>query len=175
MHPKSYYLDLRKNYTPENIKLIFVFESPPESGSYFYDSTGPTSEPLFKELMKLINVEATTKHEGLTAFMNRGLLLTDATFTPVNGISNNRLRDKTIMENFANLKQELLGLSPNQETPVVLAKVNVCDLLEKPLKQAGFNILNQGLRIPFPSTGNQRRFHEAISMLQLENELGDRY
>jgi hypothetical protein len=33
-------------------------------------------------------------------------------------------------------------------------KANVCDL-EPKLKTVGFNILNGGVRIPFPGTGNK--------------------
>jgi hypothetical protein len=40
-------------------------------------------------------------------------------------------------------------------------KANVCDL-EPKLKTVGFNILNGGVRIPFPGTGNQGKFRTAV-------------
>jgi len=42
---KEYYLKLRNKYLPENLRIIFIAESPPASGRYFYDETGSTSEP----------------------------------------------------------------------------------------------------------------------------------
>jgi hypothetical protein len=48
-------------------------------------------------------------------------------------------------------------------------KANVCDL-EPKLKTVGFNILNGGVRIPFPGTGNQGKFRTLIrKILGLKN------
>ncbi len=46
---KEYYLKLRNKYLPESLKIIFILESPPASGKYFYNETGKTTEPLFDE------------------------------------------------------------------------------------------------------------------------------
>ncbi len=40
--------------------------------------------------------------------------------------------------------------------------LNVCELLEARLKEAGFNVLNHGTRIPFPSAGQQNKFRERV-------------
>jgi hypothetical protein len=53
MHSKSRYHKLRKKYLPDRIKLIFLLESPPASGDYFYDPAGRTTEQLFSAMMKL--------------------------------------------------------------------------------------------------------------------------
>ena len=55
---KDYYIQLINKHLPEGLNLIFILESPPASGKYFYNETGKTSEPLFNELMKAINFEA---------------------------------------------------------------------------------------------------------------------
>lgn len=52
MPPKSRYHNLRKKPSP--LKLVFILESPPVSGKYFYDPTGKTTEPLFAAMMKVI-------------------------------------------------------------------------------------------------------------------------
>ena len=49
------YLDLRRQYQPENIKLVIIAESPPDSGLYFYDPAGAVSEPLFRAFMPDLN------------------------------------------------------------------------------------------------------------------------
>jgi len=51
---KEYYLRFRNKYHPTNIKTVFILESPPASGKYFYDESGNVSEPLFKAMMKLL-------------------------------------------------------------------------------------------------------------------------
>lgn len=75
--PRSYYLDLRREFEPTNVTLIIVAESPPIGGKYFYDSTGDVSEPLFSALMKPFGIPRTTKSklDGLRAFQERGCVL----------------------------------------------------------------------------------------------------
>ena len=66
---KEYYHRLRAKYLPENLKYIFILESPPVSGLYFYDESGKTSEPLFMEMMKLIGYRPENKKDALEKFM----------------------------------------------------------------------------------------------------------
>jgi hypothetical protein len=50
-------------------------------------------------------------------------------------------------------------LLPDQSTPLILLKANVCRLLERQLSIDGFNVLNSGRVVYFPSTGRQKEFH----------------
>lgn len=86
----------------------------------------------------------------------------DATYTPVN---HDHLalqqRNKRILHDLPVLVEELREyVGPG--TGVVLVKANVCTLLEPILTAHGFPILNRGRTIPFPSTGQQNRFREAV-------------
>ncbi len=81
---KEYYFRLRKHYQPPKIKTVFVLESPPVSGKYFYDESGLVSEPLFSAMMKLLPIVPQTKKEGLQQFASTGHFLVDATYEPVN-------------------------------------------------------------------------------------------
>jgi len=72
---RDYYLRLRNKYLPDNLQYIFVLESPPASGLYFYDESGKTSEPLFTEMMKLLDVNPKNKGEGLKLFQKAGICL----------------------------------------------------------------------------------------------------
>jgi hypothetical protein len=59
------YLRMRERYLPEHPKIIFVLESPPKSGKYFYNPEGLISEPLFSAMMKgVLEIKPTTKDEG---------------------------------------------------------------------------------------------------------------
>jgi hypothetical protein len=99
------YADLRGRYTPEHPKIIFVLESPPVSGKYFYDPDGFTTEPLFSGMMKdVLELSPKTKHEGLIGFTAHDYLLLDATYTPVNIPGNKNARNK------ASAKQNHQGL-----------------------------------------------------------------
>lgn len=63
------YLRFRAPYLPEHRKIVFVLESPPKSGLYFYNPAGRVSEPLFSAMMKnVIGIQPRLKDEGLCEF-----------------------------------------------------------------------------------------------------------
>jgi hypothetical protein len=105
------------------------------------------------------------KHDGLTAFAARGYLLLDATYTPVNIPGSPSVRKKAaaaqIIRDLPLLVEELRKHC-RSGTKLLLVKANVCELLDRPLRQKGFNVLNGNLSIPFPSNGQQPRFRKMI-------------
>ncbi len=154
---------MRAPYLPQHRKIVFVLESPPKSGLYFYNPTGRVSEPLFSAMMKdIIGIKPDSKDQGLREFASRGFLLIDATYTPVNHDHlSAQERNKRILDDLPVLVEELRGYA-GPDTGVVLVKANVCTLLEPILTARGFRILNRGRTIPFPSNGQQNRFREAV-------------
>jgi hypothetical protein len=158
---ENYYLSLRRAYEPESIRLLIIAESPPVSGLYFYDPTGAPSEPLFAALMRQLRLSPIDKDTGLREFRRIGWVLVDATYEPVNEHSRTkRDRDRVIVRDYPRLRDDLLNLTPDRSSPVVLIKANVCQVLEQKLKEDGFNVINRGSRIYFPSNGRQREFEQ---------------
>jgi len=142
-----------------------IAESPPVSGKYFYDPAGATSEWLFAALMKQIRFSPSTKEEGLREFQRRGWILVDATYEPVNkGLSDSN-RDKVIERDYPLLRDDLKRLTPDRSAPLVLIKANVCRILKPKLVQDGFNVLNRDDSVPFPSHGQQNKFHKRFSAI----------
>ena len=136
-------------------------ESPPSSGLYFYNPEGLISEPLFAAIMRVLEFSPPSKTTGLQYFQQRGWALVGATYEPVNKLSS-PTRDEVIIRDYPLLRDDLVSLMPNRDAPVALIKTNVRRLLEAKLKEDGFNVLNRGRPIYFPSHGNQRKFHEQI-------------
>ena len=159
---QKYYLNLRNRFRPKKTRTVFVLESPPASGKYFYDTTGFVSEPLFAAMMELLSIEPGTKQEGLEYFSNMGHFLVDASYEPVNKLKE-KAREKTILDNYKNLVQDLNSLGNPNTINYVLIKANICRLLEPRLKAQGFNVVNNGIVVPFPSTGQQNNFREEIA------------
>jgi hypothetical protein len=153
------YLYLRRRYKPNKIKLIILAESPPASGKYFYDPEGRITEPLFAALMRQIPVSPKSKEDGLRKFRRRGWLLVDATYEPVNKLKQSS-RNAVIDRGYRALRKDLATLMSGRSIPLVLIKKNVCRKLEPKLKEAGFEVLNGGLEIPFPSNSRQPEFHD---------------
>lgn len=163
---EQYYVNLRDRYRPTQTRLIFIAESPPSSGKYFYDPEGLTAEPLFRALMcDVLERQVASKTDGLKAFQEEGYLLLDATYVPVNkGLSNGE-RDQIVLAGYEGLTRELVALSPQKSTPIILIKKNVCVLLEAKLLHDGFIVRNNGIVVPFPSRWQERRFREAIKQI----------
>lgn len=157
------YLRFRAPYLPKQREIIFVLESPPKSGLYFYNSEGKVSEPLFSAMMKdVIGIKPESKDQGLREFASRGFLLIDATYAPVNHdhLSVHE-RNRRILADLPILLEELREYV-GPETGVVLVKANICTLLGPILTSHGFPILNRGRTIPFRSNGQQNKFREAV-------------
>ena len=159
---KTYYLKLRDRYKPTVLKTIFILESPPASGKYFYDETGAVTEPLYTAFMRLLSYKPITKKEGLEYFAQTGHFLVDATYQPVNHLKE-KDRKRVILSNYNALVEDLKSLRVVDQSKLVLVKANICRLLEGRLLRDGFNVINKGVIIPFPSSGQQRRFREMVS------------
>jgi hypothetical protein len=159
------YLSLRRVYEPQTLKLIIVAESPPISGRYFYNPDGAITEPLFAALiMKQLNLSPGTKEAGLRAFQGRGWLLVDATYEPVNKLTDAG-RNNVIHRDYPSLRHDLRQLTGKQAIPLVLLKANVCRTLQPKLIADGFNVINQREVVYFPSNGRQNEFHKQFADL----------
>ena len=58
-----------------------------------------------------------------------------------------------------------MALLPDPGVPVILLKANVCRLLEPKLREDGFNVINNGSPIYFPSNGRQPDFHRQFEVI----------
>jgi hypothetical protein len=158
---RDYYLRLRREHEPADIKLMIVAESPPASGKYFYEPTGSPKEWLFAAIMLQLGISPVTKEIGLRELKQRGWVLVDATYVPVDKLAKDagHDRDDVIVRDYPLLCEDLASLTPDRSsTPIVLIKSNVCRILGPLLTRDGFQVLNNGNAIYFPSHGNQTKF-----------------
>ena len=87
-----------------------------------------------------------------------------ATYKKVNRLTDNE-RDTAILSDFHDLVSDLERIRPQEEIPIILVKANICRLLEERLTSIGFNVINNGVVIPFPSHGHQKRFHSEMNKI----------
>jgi len=97
--------------------------------------------------------------------------LVDATYEPVNKGLSNSSRDKVIERDYPLLRDDLARLTPDRLAPLVLIKANVCRILKPKLVQDGFNVLNRDDSVPFPSTGQQNKFHDRFGSILRSAEI----
>jgi len=115
--------------------------------------------------MKRIGFTPSAKAEGLAELRQRGWLLVDATYQPVNPLSAKE-RDAVIEADYPLLRDDLNSLlGEHSDTPIIVIKANVCRLVEPRLARDGFTVLNKGSVVYFPSHGQQGRFHEQFDAL----------
>jgi hypothetical protein len=120
---KDDYVRVRKPFVPLETKTIFVCESPPISGTYFYDPSNGFHGPLFTAMMRdVLEFEPDSKERGLHEFANRGYLVLDATYQPVNGEGITASERRDIVEgSFEGLVEELHRYG-GEDTGIVLVE-----------------------------------------------------
>jgi len=178
---------LAESARPAHVRVLFVAESPPQRNrrvraSYFYlpHEQPPAEDPssLFwalAEALALPEARGTTyavarreravmKPRLLAEFRARGMWLVDAAKCAVNGVPDDRLRQRAVgrcAETW--LMRELSVLAPDR---IVLVKATVNDLLEPMLTRWGLGPrLLAGERIPHPGSGQRANFRAAMRRL----------
>jgi hypothetical protein len=116
-------------------------------------------------MMKVINYRPVSKADGLREFAMRGYVLIDATYTPVNHIKNERKRNQAILRDLPDLIDDLRKIIGRQRIKIIIVKANICQMLEAPLKAVGFKVINNGISVPFPGSGQQNKFFQAIKQM----------
>jgi hypothetical protein len=162
---RSRYHRLRREYEPDDPTLLIVAESPPESGLYFYDPSGRTTEPIFSAFMDQLAIKPADKAAGLREMQRRGWLLIDATYEPIDKKfkSRDRRRDAVLLRDYRLLKQDVLALSAGRPLPIILIRENVCRVLDPLLTADGFQVLNRGRKVYLPINGNQAHFRRQFA------------
>jgi hypothetical protein len=166
---------MRQAYMPGRIRLLLVAEAPPESTDrFFYNPVVTSHDSLFLETTKVLYPEVwlgraardirAMKTELLQRFLADGFYLIDA----VDERLPQEMSDPqcaAILRANSSAKvaevQHLFASRAGAETFVVLIKGTVYDALASPLRTAGVQV-PQTAKIPFPGSGQQRRFREAF-------------
>jgi len=169
---------------PERLRLLFIAESPPRKNrrgrwSHFYlpheQPPGEDPSELFWALAEVLGLPeacgttyATARRERaafkpllLAELRARGMWLIDAAKCAVNGVADDRARQRAV-ERCAEawLGRELRALEPER---IVLVKATVRDLLEPMLTRWGLGPrLLVSERIPHPGSGQRANFRVAM-------------
>ena len=165
----------RDQYRPSKVKLLWIAESPPTSGSYFYFQKTTGRDHLFRETMRAIGLwpdkeimkKGVDKQPLLERFRSKGFFLIDTCSYPVDKLPD-RERRRAILDGTSGLEQLVSELNPNG---IIIVKSNIFDPVKRVLESSGFagKILNRK-PLPFPSHGRQRSYRKKISGMLRELE-----
>jgi hypothetical protein len=142
-----------REYMPKKVDLLLVAEAPPSTlDRYFYFPDVREQDSLFRYVCRaLLGRDPTRdgKANLLAELRDRGILLIDLQEEP---------RDGTPLVALApELVERCKSLDPEW---IVLIKTTVFDAAHDTLEKAGLPV--SSVRIPFPGSGQQKRFLEAF-------------
>lgn len=172
------YEKIRQRYKPDHIKVLLIAESPPpatEKGSsrHFYRSDKVRRDDrLFTNTIKVLYPDAADKTEAelepekeqwLRKFQSDGWYVIEALDESLPHEVTKKQRQERIRENLSVLLEKVRKLA-HKDTKIILIKSNVFDVAAKPLRQAGFNVLNKEL-LDYPGQFNQRAYREKLAKL----------
>ena len=138
---------------PERVRLLLVAEAPPKSlDRYFYFNHVRTQDSLFRHVVRsVLDVEATraAKAELLVRLRDSGVFLIDLKTDPFDR--------RPLSDRVPDLVSRIRLLEPEF---VMLIKVTAYDAAFALLAREQIPVVDE--RIPFPGSGQQKRFEAAM-------------
>ncbi|WJX99919.1 hypothetical protein [Curtobacterium sp. 458] len=170
MSEDPWYAERRARWQPERVRLLLVAESAPDDGGdlanrrFFFDETLTSKDGLFREVVRAryddppLTSGPNAKTPWLARLQADGVFLIDLAAEPVN-YHGAEQRAATLRRNIEATVTLASSLEPEG---IVLVKRNVFKLLNSPMRDAGLRVLHDDF-IPFPGSGQQRRFRERFA------------
>lgn len=141
--------EVRQSYRPDRVTTLFVGESAPHGGTFFYNQ----DSGLFREIRKAFKGDSSF----LNDFERNGFYLDDLVLEPVNHLEN-RDRRRLCRDAVSSLVTRLRDYKP--QTVVILLR-RIEPMVRSSIREAGLSC--QVYCTPYPGFGNQGRFHEAMT------------
>lgn len=145
---------LRERHRPGAIRTLFVGESRPANGKFFYD---PELRPIARWFERALELGG---DDFLCRFKNVGLYLDDLVLTPINGCRKGD-RDRLRHEAVPGLKNRIVRYTP---TLVVAIMKGIAPFV----REAAKGIARVEV-VPFPGNSHQREF--LIEMRKLRSAI----
>lgn len=170
MSEDPWYTKRRARWKPHEVRLLLIAESAPDDGGdianrrFFYDDNLTGKDGLFREVVRALYDDPAlvsgpnAKKPWLEKLKADRVFLIDLATVPVNEFGTAD-REAALARNISQTVSLAGGLSPDG---IVLVKQNVFDLLELPIRAAGLPLLHDAM-IPFPGSGQQKRFRERFA------------
>lgn len=170
MTEEAWYAERRAQWMPAHIRLLLIAESAPDDGGditsrrFFYDDALTGRDGLFREVVRALFDDPKLvsgpggKIPWLVRMKAAGIYLIDLATVPVTYLSPPE-RAAALRANIQSTVTTAIALNP---VGVVLVKRNVFELLERPILATGLHLLHDEF-IPFPASGQQKRFRERFT------------
>jgi hypothetical protein len=155
--------ELRRQYRPHPIKVLFVGESPPARGTFFYKGDSGLARYTKLSFQQAYSLPDLAMADFLHGFEAAGCYLDDLSLEPVNRMKASDRR--------AAWKREVEPLARRLEADSPRIIVPILRSIESSVRQAAERAgLLDRVRsaLPHPSMGNHRRYVAELSRLLVE-------
>lgn len=154
---------VRENYRPARVRVLFVGESPPTSGGFFYFGSGIVCSSTQRAFSQALGVTFATPSDFLDFFRDVGCFLEDLSHSPVDHLPPHRRTEalELCVDSFAKRLQELAP-----ELVIVFLK-KIAPLVERAVGEAGIP-LGMVRVLPFPGNGHQNRYIAGLTKILSE-------
>lgn len=143
----------RVSYRPDRITTLFVGESAPASGDFFYYG----NNAMLRHMQRATEAALRPADgEFLDRFKAYGWFLDDLVLTPVDKLSPTE-RKATCLAAMDGLRDRIAAYQP---LAIVSMLISIKSIVEAAAKAAGSNAPRYS--VPFPGMGQQTRFHNAM-------------
>jgi len=141
---------LRERYLPEQVRILFVGESPPASGRFFYQA----DSGLYRAIREvfLLAFRDLREERFLESFQSLGCYLVDLCGRPVDRLSA-RSRRRVCAAGEIRLARKIRRLDPEM---IVVVVRSIGDNVRRAAKNAGWT----GLQIVLPYPGRWHRYRQ---------------
>jgi hypothetical protein len=141
---------LRLSYRPQQIATLFVGESPPHNGTFFYKG----DSRLFRELKKVFGDSV----GFLSEFKAKGLFLDDLVLYPINHMEKAE-RKAHRWKGVPSVAQRMKSYQPSTVVALMCA---IKPMVVEAMRRAGLSRIPLYV-MPFPAQGNQVRFRTKMA------------
>ena len=141
--------ETRASYRPKRITTLFVGESAPHGGTFFYNQ----DSGLFREIRKAFRGNG----HFLEDFKRNGFYLDDLVLEPVNHLANKERRS-LCRQSVSSFVERLKNYQPKA---IVILLHSIKPMVLEAMHEAGISY--EPYCTPYPGFGNQPRFHRAMA------------
>ncbi len=144
--------NLRLKYKPTSVEILFVGESAPAGGTFFYNADSILFRNTYEAFVKTVGKDFESNTVFLNFFKESGYYLDDLCLTPINHWDK-KAKEKMREEGINPLSKRIRAYQP--KTIIVVMKAIESHVL-KAVEIAGLDV--QFKTLPFPAQGWQREY-----------------
>ena len=151
---------LRQSYKPDTIRVLFIGESPPAGGTFFYKADSNLARYTQRAFTNVFGSAVGDGEQFLRFFKELGCFLDDLCLTPINHLDE-RERRRYREQSVGDLAARLRDASPQA---IVVVIKRIVPFVVRAAHQAGFASLPIAA-LPFPAQGNQLRYVRELTIV----------